>query len=228
MNLTKDYYLDQLIKQNFLYIICFIIFLFLGLYLLIFQISTFNDKKTQIETLKKEVQKLKNSKTIIASFKRSEINSLFSTLNLLIPDKEDYFSIVATIENLSKITDYKINTYNVAFNSNSKEKITIQIDGEGSLSEFLLFLQKYQYDGGRLITIDRINFTNDRFKSNLTLNFYTKAISVSDKNELKKISNENIVLYKKIAKANEVLIKQLNTTDEELPDNNVSKSNPFR
>jgi hypothetical protein len=60
----------------------------------------------------------------------------------------------------------------------------LTISGSGDQESFLNFLKEYNYIGGRLITIDRINFNERSFaKMELGINFYSgKGSSAAQKN----------------------------------------------
>ncbi len=223
-----DYYSIQLLKQNIPYIVSFFIFILVLVYVGFFYFVTIPEKDKKIADLQRENDNLINNINITKKYKVNDLNNLYKMINSLVPDKEDYFSIVSAIENLTSKTNYKINAYSIAFSKNPGEKLTLRVEGQGSLSELLDFLEKYQYEGGRLITIDGIEFLNKDSQSILNLNFYSKKVTAQKKERIQAIDNETMKFFNKINQTFSNAAVYSDNSEVSGNDNYTNKENPFR
>jgi len=196
-----DTYTLRLAKENILFIVVFIFFLIIIIFFIPFQIRNYYNYQEKIKLLKEDINQLAKKKLVVFSTNPQESNSLIQTLNSLVPPSEDYFSIFSTLENLSTQTGFRIVSYSIKINQKPKDKIVIKVNGEGTSDSFLKFLESYQYKGGRLITLDNIEFSPGNFKTSLALNFYAKEVKnlqqvanlmvdKRTKEKIKKISQE--------------------------------------
>ncbi|MCS6956394.1 MAG: hypothetical protein NZM02_00910 [Patescibacteria group bacterium] len=236
MKIKINPYLYSLIKSNILYIISFffvLIFLFL-----VFVIGLNKTIKANSE-IKKISEEIKNLKKEVSPYNYDEqtkekINESIKLLNSLIPDIEDYFSIIYALENLSRKTGFMIVNYSVDVSQSTREKIKLSVGGVGDSQSFLNFLDQYNFGGGRLITSDRVEYNSEKsgiIKINLTFyNKDSKKIS-SDKSFFSNLnSNQSIDnILKDIEKIKEKTNFNLFFQEEE----NVNfdypkKSNPFK
>lgn len=219
-----DFHTKKLIEKNMPYIGIFGVFVLLLLYLLRFQLPNYLSYRSKITSLKTEVADLDTKKTVIYSFNPSQLNGLVSILNNLLPTKEDYFSIVSTLEQIAEKTDFHITSYTVNFSKDSKDKIVLKINGEGTNSSIMKFLQDYQVTGGRLITMDAIQFSPSTTKAVLNLNFYSKDVQVLNESNIAGINADVIKLLEKTNKTMSDIIKTPQD-DTEVP--YAPKADPF-
>jgi hypothetical protein len=126
-------------------------------------------------------------------------------LSLLIPDSEDYFSIIVALERLSLQTHFIIVTYTINLKDSTSLKLSLTINGQGDPDAFLSFLKEYNFSGARLITIDKISYSSQEQKGiELLANFYTaktgsledvKPLSEEDKELIKTINSKISVVF---------------------------------
>ncbi|GIW64919.1 MAG: hypothetical protein KatS3mg092_0852 [Patescibacteria group bacterium] len=226
-------FLYSLIRQNFIYIISFIflliltiIVLFIGVLKLVKAHSTISKLSLEINQLKKQVEPYTYDDQT-----KSIIENDLKFLNTLIPNVEDYFSIIYSLERLSDKTGFLIISYNVDLKTSTKDKIKLSVSGVGDSNTFLNFLKNYNFDGGRLITSDKIEY--DISKSDITklnLNFYTsnsnKSLDLNDQSD--QIINIDKLL-KEIEKIKEKISFDFISQDvEENKFDYPKKSNPFQ
>jgi hypothetical protein len=180
-------FMRRLLKENIFYLIG-------GVFLLVLIVITIKtgitenlnyDKKnaslkTELNLLEKKVTLMRT--TIPSTEKLSED---LDFLNKLIPNVEDYFSIIYALEKLSQKTNFIVISYTVAIQGSTAEKLKLNITGMGDSESFINFLKNYNFEGGRLITSDKIQL-NSNFSGTVTvdLTFYTKKVPINQNSEL--------------------------------------------
>lgn len=190
MNLTQNFIKRQL-KENAIYV-----FLTLALVVsFIASITIFINKKIENEAQKtkltKEVRDLKRKVDFIKyqdtiESEGIDIDVMNSLLSRLVPETEDYFSIINALETLSQKSGFLITTYSLNLGRSTKDKLSLVIEGTGDENSFLNFLRDYTFGGGRLITIDNIDYeTQGFFKITLSINLYSgKGTPVTQASEV--------------------------------------------
>ncbi|PJC81284.1 hypothetical protein CO007_05415 [Candidatus Roizmanbacteria bacterium CG_4_8_14_3_um_filter_36_10] len=141
-----------------------------------------------------------------------EVNKVFTRL---IPNEEDFFSIIVALDTISKKTNFIITGYSINLQTTNKNKLALTIGGAGDNEAFFNFLRDYRYVGGRLITIDKINYNTTTFaQTQLGVNFYNG-------NE----SKSTLITAAKLSQADKKLIKEiLNKVTLELKGGDEDKS----
>ncbi len=173
-------FIRRLIKENIFYLIGNI-FIFILIIITVRIGLTENlsyDKK--ISALKTELGQLQNKVTLMntAIPSSDKLDEDLSFLNTLIPNIEDYFSIIYTLEKLSQKTNFIVTSYSVNVGKSSAEKLKLSINGIGDSQSFINFLKDYNFGGGRLITSDKIQLDPNFFGSiKIDMTFYTKSVS---------------------------------------------------
>lgn len=223
MKLLNDHHIKQVIKKNLVYIILFFVSGFILALLVLVQIPSYLDFRKQIADLKTEVAGLETKKTVIYSFDVTQLGSLISTLNTLLPPKEDYFSIITSLSRIAKETGFKITGYTVGFDKKTPEKVSLNVEGEGTGKSLLAFLEAYQLSGGRLITMDNVEFSPSTAKTTLKLNFYAKDVTVSDISQVS-LNKDMLTL---IENAREKIQQQLDESTMSAAILYQGKSDPF-
>lgn len=196
MKLKIDYFLFSILRQNLFYIGATVVLLMVMVFSFLFfmRLSGENGLKTgeltsQIVSLKNKVELIRlKGKLKDEGIDIDEVNKVF---NQLIPEVEDYFSIMVALEKISQQTGFVITGYAINLQQSNQKKLSLTVSGLGDNRSFLSFLHDYNYVGGRLITIDKIEFsTSVGGGSKLTLNFYSgkeqaekelKAFQMSEK-----------------------------------------------
>lgn len=221
-----DRYTVQLFKKNINYILVVVFLILLNIYIFIFQISNYYIQRDEIEKKEKLLSKTISQREIVSRYDKKDIKKLYEVISLLVPDEEDYFSIISALENLSRWTGMEILSYAVNFGSSTSGKLVLKIEARGDLISFQKFLEEYRFKGGRLVTMDKIEYTNQDFRSTLDLNFYTRKINIKTDEDVKAINPETLSLFKEISntllKDNEEIEEQ-SSIDVEYE----SKQNPF-
>lgn len=221
-------FIKRLIKEYIYYIIgnIFIFVLIITVIRIgLTENSSFNKKimvlKTELDLLQNKVELIKT--TIPSSEKLDE--DLKFLINL-IPNIEDYFSAIYSLEKLSQKTNFIITSYSVNLVASTSEILKLTVDGTGDSQSFIKFLKSYNFDGGRLITSDKIKI--DPSLSGLIkieLTFYNKDVKADDKSDM--FANSNI--YKELetlkAKVNFNFDSSVATNSADL--NYPKKENPF-
>lgn len=221
-------FMRRLLKENILYIAAnFFIFILIIITVKVGTTENSNYEK-KISALKIELSQLQNKvtlmHTIIPSSEKLDEDLYF--LNKLIPNAEDYFSIVYSLEKLSQKSNFIITSYNVSVGSSTAEKLKLNVSGTGDSQTFIDFLKNYNFGGGRLITSDKIQLDPNFFGTiKIDLTFYTKNVSSSQNLEIEpdgKIFKELEALKSRVN-----FIFDSNVASGEVNIKYPRKSNPF-
>lgn len=156
----------------------FVVVLLVIFFLLVFSGRSYFEQREKTATLQQEISVLKNRSDVIESSKKlaaDQIDEYISIMSTLIPNSEDFFSLIYTLEKLSRDTGFIITNYTVNLSKKTTEKLSLTVEGQGDANNFIDFLKNYQFSGGRLITIEKIEFsTNLNTGTKVALNFYNK------------------------------------------------------
>lgn len=175
-------YLLRLIKKNSIYLISLIFIIFLIVLISKISFDKILKINTNIQTLETNISELGKKAELFQNVlpPSEELDEDITLLNHLIPNVEDYFSIIYSLESLSQKTNFIIDGYSVDMTSSTTEKLRISITGTGETVAFMKFLDEYNFGGGRLITSDRIELKPElRGTLKIDLTFYNKNVPVS-------------------------------------------------
>lgn len=164
-------------KENALYLALNIVALFLILFVLSINSGKVYDNNQKIDRLSSDIRDLQRRVDLVkgTAFSEESLDSSVKMLSSLIPNTEDYFSIIYTLEKLSQKTNFVISSYSINLKSSTKNKLKLTVTGTGDQSSFLAFLSEYNFGGGRLITSDKIELnrqTSGQIKIDIA--FYSK------------------------------------------------------
>lgn len=209
-------------------LVVFIIILFIT----IFSMSNLQITKDKNNQLKQEVATLQNRKdNILVNVKVLNENGDFENYNqilgMLIPENEDYFSIIYTIQQISQASGLLIDSYVVSIGNSQSQKTSISITYVDDQNSFMKFLDLYQYSGGRLITIPKINWKSDSSgKTKILLNFYTKKYIPANEQIFKISKVDQKKVQNILSKVNINVLNTEATSEAEIVDYET-KDNPF-
>jgi hypothetical protein len=180
-------FIKRLLKENVYYIVGNI-FIFI---LIIITIKTgfteMTNYKRKIVTLGSENVELMNKVTLMNSAvpETKKLDEDVKFLNTLIPDVEDYFSVIYALEQLSKKTNFVITSYSVNVKTSTTDKLRINVTGVGDSQSLINFLKDYNFSGGRLITSDKVQL-DPNFSGSIIINltFYNKKTTAANKLEM--------------------------------------------
>lgn len=199
----------------------------------VFSVRSFFDLQAQVASETADVDDLRIKTKIIQTntdLTKSQIDTYNQLLTQLIPEQEDYFTILYALDTLSKKTNFNISRYSITLTDSVSNKIPLIIEGDGDSTTFLHFLQQYPYAGGRFITIEKLEYTPDvsgRIK--VSLNFYNKKtnsatqpmsqFSAADIKEVQDIQAKTNIIIKNTAANIEYTKKQdpFRVTDQLVP-----------
>lgn len=171
-------YLRYLLTRHIAYFfVC--IFMVMGIVALVVygvQFIQSQDKKLQqVRSDIKTLQERKRALDLVASVPTQQLASDLVLISALIPEGEDYFTIMAALEELSVQTGFLIESYTINLDKSTSTKLSINVQGVGSSEAFLKFLDTYQVGGGRLITAEKIQLDSlNTTGITLALNFYNQ------------------------------------------------------
>lgn len=208
--------------------VSFIVFLLLILVVFIFY-AHFNVQKKEVDLMNGEVSMLSNRFNTLKynkSLTEDQIKEYNKLLASLIPETEDFFSIIYALEEISNASQFIITNYEINISKTTREKLTITAEGRGDSEAFLNFLQEYQFAGGRLVTSDRIQYGGAGSGSTkITLNFYSKRFSFNETVQVPQLSKEEI---QKLEDIKQKVKFQFSSTDYQTTNTDyATKKDPF-
>lgn len=181
-------YLRFLIKQNLVYFILFGGLVVVSVIIIPLFISQINRDASNIEKSKIETSSLLIKQRVLQAVvdeNKDDINQDLALVTGLIPDEEDFFSMIYSLEKLSQTTGFIINNYTVNLTKSSANKLSITVTGEGGSDTFLELLRTYNFAGGRLITAEKIGINPlQQSGISLDLNFYHKIATLETNEKL--------------------------------------------
>jgi len=231
----KYYYYLILIKENFVYLLTNLLALTLIIFISVFNLQKIKESQEKIRQLNQEKDKLLLKQKNIDYFKKnfSDLNinpqEAIKILNQLVPEEEDYFSILYALETLSKKTGFQITAYSINLSSSNNERLNLTVKGNGDVNTFLNFLKEYNVGGGRLITANNLALNPQQaagFKIDLTF-YHKKNINVDNKDlNLISINTDLIKKIKEIFEKTEIILKK-SSSETTINTNYSRKSDPF-
>lgn len=228
-----DRFFIKQLEKNLNLIIVFLINLVLIIFLIVFFNHQFKLLNQQKSTLTDQIARLSEKRDLILFYeslknKDLDLDKLNKVLFLLIPNSEDYFSIISALEKISEKTNFKITNYNLNPELSSPGRLSIAITGSGDRNSFLNFIENYNFISNRLITIDKLDFSESNLNQDkkIFLNFY-----------IDKKDNKESLFYKLNQKDFEIINKILSKIELEEAVNSEkensinldyeTKTNPF-
>ncbi|MEK7070388.1 MAG: hypothetical protein AAB966_01135 [Patescibacteria group bacterium] len=219
----------KFVKQQFPYIAISLLLLLSAYPVGSFMIGNFTKSNSEIKSLETEVKDLTGKKEAFdkAIFEVSdsldEDNKLMTSL---IPDSEDYFTLIYSLDQLSQKSSFLITDYAVDLKASTSEKLSLTVKGVGDGETFKSFLQDYNLSSGRLITIDTMSVDAKTLGTEYTLllNFYNKEVSTEfEGNKSYKVSVKDLQEIR--SKVSFVLTSE--DVNRELDNDYPKKDNPF-
>ncbi|MFH1826954.1 MAG: hypothetical protein ABH812_00775 [bacterium] len=229
MKIRINPYLKYSLAENLIYIIIAIVLL-IGIFVIpALMVGNYTKNSENIDQLQKDVQDIRSKKNTLAFISNSDVKNIDSYYNIvsaLIPESENYFSIIYALDNLSELTNFNITSYKINLGGSSKNQISIEVTGIGNQNNFLDFLQQYNFAGGRLITAEKINLNSQEFSGiTLSLSFYNKKTSLTGQQgtDYQKVLTKVDKIKDKIKFAIQTPTLTESINNEEYP----TKTNPF-
>ncbi len=224
MRLKINPYLLSLIKENLIYIVANLVLVVVTIAVLTYNLRQLPEKDTQIATLENDVKDLTAKANLLNTpflTEKADLDATIKVLDTLVPSLEDYFSIIYSLNELSKKTNFIINSYSINLQESSANKLQLIISGIGDQDAFMRFLKDYNFSGGRLMTCDRLELSS-RYSGSIRLNvaFYNKsvtgggantlALTTKDWQELNKIKSKVSFLLKEASPESLIYPKKTN------------------
>ncbi len=225
MNSLKIKKFQFFVKDNWIVFVTFVVLIIMIL-LACYSFFTFQKGLDEKKTLQKELDLLKNRVDVMRSnndLRLEQIQSYNKILSTLIPDQEDFFTIIYALEKISSETGFTISEYTINLAATSSERLSLVVRGKGDLSSFMEFLKSYNFVGGRLTTSEVVRFSGTSVNTEVNLNFYHKKYEFDNK-IIPKISEQDLLDIEKIK--NKITVN-LSTPSNQEPGYDT-KTNPFQ
>lgn len=196
MNISISVYkIKRILKDQWTLFVSLGIFILLLGVVFIFYLR-FNTQKKEVDLMNGEVQMLKNRFDTLKynkSLTADQIVEYNKLLASLVPETEDFFSIIYALEEISSVSKFDITDYTINVGETSNERLTLTVTGKGDSESFLTFLQEYQFAGGRLATSDKIQYGGANSGNTLVaLTFYSKRFTFDESVQVPQLSSEDI------------------------------------
>lgn len=219
-----NYFLIKQVQKNFSFILVFFLDILLIVFLIFFYIQKIDQFNKQKLTLEDKIKSLKTRESLIELTKNLkkrniDVELINQYLNSLIPNNEDFFLIITALENLSHETGFIIINYDLSLINTNRKRVSVAITGIGDMKTFLEFLKKYRFNSGRLITIDKIDYSPEdltRSSTNekkLYLTFYSQQKQPNNIS-LNTINDNDKKLILEILSKTKIIKKELNSNKE--------------
>lgn len=228
MNLKISPYIKYLLTENVFYIVIAFVLLISIFIVPSIVINTYSQNVEKINTIEAELQEInskKNALEFLSSTSSKNIDDYYNIVSSLIPEAENYFTIIYTLNNLAELTNFNITSYSLNLKESTQNKISIEVTGVGNQSEFVNFLKEYNLGGGRLITAEEITLNTEEFTGiTLRLNFYSQKSSLFQKGTI----NYKDVLTKIDNLKSKIKFNfQSETKEDAIIEDYPTKTNPF-
>lgn len=227
MKINFSYSSSRILKKNFPFVLSLVSLCFISMFVIYLNIWQYSENSVKIAALDSEIADY-NKKKLLLDFKNQvvdteiDLDSANQALAQLIPAEEDYFSVLAALEKLSTQSKFIITYYNIIISKSTANKLAIMIEGEGNPNTFLEFLKEYNFAGGRLVTIDRIDFSQKAFTgAKVNLSVYSGKVGLSQVSASS--GSVDLSLIKQILDKVQIQIK----SDTSIVEDYATKSNPF-
>ncbi len=224
MKIKINPYIKYLIIENIYYILIAVLLVVSIFVIPSLMLNTYSKNADNISVLEKELQEIsskKNALLFLSSTSSKNIDEYYNLVSSLIPETENYFTIIYSLNNLSESTNFNITSYALNLKESTGNKISIQVTGVGNQQEFLNFLKEYNLGGGRLITAESIKLNSEEFAGiTLKLNFYSQKASLSQQgsidyqkvlNKIDKIKDKIKFNFQSNANEEEIVIEEYPT-----------------
>ncbi len=174
-------YIKILIKQNIAYFILIAVMIVGTLLSSGYLFGLYDTTRVKLNQTNEEIDAITKRLTVLRTLSQrntKELEDNLEIMNSLIPNSEDYFSIIYALDQLSQKTGFAVNSYTVDLTASRKDRLALSVSGIGDPQTFLSFLREYNTGGGRLITADTIQLESSNNSAiKLQLYFYSKAAS---------------------------------------------------
>ena len=228
MKIKINPYIYTLIKENAVYIAADILFLLLTIIIVSLSISKNIQDADKISGLNADIKNLQDKSNTLNSVLAGtqNLDEDIKLLKTLIPDSEDYFSIIYALDKISQQTGFIITSYTVNLRQSNNDQLQIAITGTGDNNAFINFLKNYNFSGGRLITSDKIELS-PQMSGTIKINvaFYHKKDNATT-NQVVNFSNKSFVELSSIMDKVQFALKS-GTQSATVETNYPRKSNPF-
>lgn len=215
------------LRGNALYFLLIVLLTIFSVGFALIAPGIYADNNKKLASLQANVRDLKLKKAILDSSiggNEQGIEEDVKVMNKLIPETEDYFSIISALEELSAKTNFIITSYQIDLKNSQGHKLSLNITGTGDEQSFINFLQQYNFQGERLITAEKISLGKDKTGSfSLLLNFYSQKTSDMTSNGL----NYQLSLQKVNEIRSKVSFNLQSDNQADLNQDYPKKSNPF-
>ncbi|MFH0773330.1 MAG: hypothetical protein V1922_03395 [bacterium] len=222
------YRVKRIIRDQQSLFISFGVFVLLFFVVFIFYMR-FNEQQKEVELLNGEVKMLKNRFDTLKynkSLTEDQIKEYNKLLASLVPETEDFFSIIYALEEISLVSHFNITDYTIEVGKSNRERLTITATGKGNPESFLTFLKEYQFAGGRLVTSDKIQYGGaTSANTRVTLNFYSKPFTFNESVQVPQLSKEEIAKLEVIKQ--KVKFQFSSTGYQSVSTDYSTKQNPF-
>lgn len=221
-------YTEFLFRQNLSFLIAALILILATAGLVFYMNERVSGIDARIKTAQAEIVRLTTKRATLRTVVGESTESLDQDLQLmttLIPDSEDYFSIISALETLSGTTGFRVETYTINLLASTSNRLSLTVTGTGDSTAFLNFLTNYQIQGGRLITAEHIGIEPSETGSlRLDLNFYNKKASTD-------LASDTAALTPALVELNDikskVTFRLTGSADQRAIQDYPKKSDPF-
>lgn len=230
-------YTKHLLKENTPYIAIGGALILLTLFVIPIAFNKYMEHSGAAAKLEEDVRELeKRAQTLDTLLQETpeDLSNDVRIMQTLIPDFEDYFSVISTLEEISQKTNFIITTYTINLEGSKEGTLSLSISGVGDQEAFTEFLRSYNFIGGRLATVSNVKLGEEgtveegaeatsSASINLAMNFYSKRVDAKSSSGV----NYKKSLSRLAELKNKISFVVREPVDEQPLVNYPTKDNPF-
>lgn len=188
-----NFALTRLLKENVLYAGALILFGVILAVVATAQVRSIVHTNQKITDIQKEIADLQKQNETIVKYSPDDLDKLTATLNQLLPNSEDYFSIFNSMETMGARTGVAFTSFSSPFSGTTTDGVLVVAEASGSVSSLLNFLDQYQLAGTRVATIEDVTINPPTSSAVFRLKFHSKPVKLSGTGTTVPVINEKMV-----------------------------------
>lgn len=174
-------YTRRLLIQHSGYGIVLVVFLFLLVSFVPWQVTSYAHARSELVKMNNEVDDLTARLSAIEEYPSDDLEDLVLSINSVYPSEEDRFSIFASLDNLKKVTAINITSYSSPFSGKAFREVSVAVKAEADLATFRKFLEDHVYKSGRFMTISKVTYSDEKKTLGFTAAFHSKKVDLNTK-----------------------------------------------
>ncbi|KXK07229.1 MAG: hypothetical protein UZ21_OP11001001149 [Microgenomates bacterium OLB22] len=146
------------LRQNGIYILCLSVFILIGIFGLPRAWGRYQEVRDKLTSERKTVQELESALAVQAQYEAYDPTRLLKAVDRMMPQKEDYFKLIQSMQQLAKANGVILVTHTSPFKSKTKDMTSVSVTMRGSRTEMERVLANFTFVSGRFITMESVTY----------------------------------------------------------------------